>query len=86
MNTNFNPDLVDNDYIHQEDEFINPEYAKQIQEEKLKELQLIEALKQRQRMKQYPKGTDMYYEMQESQPSFNDFMRGYDPRFDPYGE
>lgn len=65
MNTNFNPNLVDNDYIHQEDEFINPEYAKQIQEEKLKELQLIEALKQRQRMRQYPEGTDMYYESRE---------------------
>lgn len=84
MNTNFNPDLVDNDYIHQEDDFINPEYIKE--EEKLKELMLLEALKQRQRMKQYPEGTDMDYEMQEPQPSFNDFMRGYDPRFDPYGE
>lgn len=65
MNTNFNPDLVDSDYISQSDEFINPEYAKQEQEEKLKELQLLEALKQRQRMKQYPKGTDMYYESRE---------------------
>lgn len=65
MNTNFNPALVDNDYIRQNDEFINPEYAKQEQEEKLKELQLIEAIKQKQKMKQYPKGTDMYYESRE---------------------
>ena len=33
-----------------------------------------------------PVGTDMYYEMQEPQPKFEDFMRGYDSRFDPYGE
>lgn len=39
-----------------------------------------------QQQQQYPVGTDMYYEMQEPQPNFDEFMRGYDPRFDPYGE
>lgn len=63
MNRNFNPDLIDNDYIRQEDELINPEYAQKAQEEKLKQLQLIEAIKQKQKMNKYPKGTDMYYEL-----------------------
>ena len=62
MNKNFNPDLVDNDYIYQEDQLINPEYTQKAQEEKLKESQLIEAIKQRQKMNRQPKGTDMYYE------------------------
>ncbi len=65
MNRDFNPNLVDNDYIQQEDAYINPEYAQKAQEEKLKELQLIEAIKQRQKMQRYPKGTDMYYESRE---------------------
>lgn len=61
-------------------------------------LQMLEAIAQSQMLQQqemkkkaamqqqYPVGTDMYYEMQEPQPSFDEFMRGYDPRFDPYGE
>lgn len=61
-------------------------------------LQMLEAIAQSQMLQQqemkkkaamqqqYPVGTDMYYEMQETQPNFDEFMRGYDPRFDPYGE
>lgn len=45
------------------------------------EMQRKAAMQQR-----YPVGTDMYYEMQEPQPNFDELMRGYDPRFDPYGE
>lgn len=84
MFNNFNPNEIDNDYIHQEDEFMNPEYKDR--EEEIKRLQLLEAIKQKQKLNQYPVGTDMYYEMQEPVQNFDDFMRGYDPRFDPYGE
>lgn len=65
MNTNFNPDLVDNDYIHQEDVYINPEYAQKAREEKLNELRLMEAIKLKQMMNRYPEGTDMFYELRE---------------------
>lgn len=75
-----NPQDVDNDVIHQENEYINPEYL-----EKIKEMQMIEAIKRQLNSQQMPRG-DLYYEMQERQPSFDEFMRGYDPRFDPYGE
>ena len=51
-------------------------------------LQMLEAIAQSQMLQQqemkkkaamqqqYPVGTDMYYEMQEPQPSFDEFMRG----------
>lgn len=70
MNQNFKPQNIDNDYIMQDDEFINPEYADQIK--KLEELEMLKALQERLKQRQSPVGSDMYEELR-NPPKENPF-------------
>lgn len=79
----FNPGLSDQDSTADMD----PETVQML--EAIAQSQMLQQQEMQRKaamQQQYPVGTDMYYDMREPLPNFDEFMKGYDPRFDPYGE